>query len=814
MHSRSCDIHTLGNPVEETIMPRQTTIPNNDNQPRSSERNGDRFVLGRNASTLVDGDPVLSLDNNRVTFVNRGTAETTGETATVAINGNRGRVRNTGVGEIIAEQTGVEISGRRARVINRGAIAGGFNGVDFVNGGQSSGILRNSGTISSDSRAVNLGGRNISVVNNGQILGTGDQRNGTIYADATAENLRISNRVNGVVDAGEGNQGAGIALQLGDTANDVVRVRLRNTGTIQGRGQGDPTSGLAGDGIRLFSGVEGGGTVYRGDLINRGDILSESTQGPTSAIRISDGLAFDGQIINTASGLIDGAQNGLYFGDAEHDATVINQGTIQSGRRAVNIDGTGVTLNNFGSILGTGNQRNGTIYSDATADDYAIFNAASGVVDAGAGNNGAGIALQTGDESGDVVTASIRNAGLIQGRGQADPTGGQAGDGIRIFSGAEGGDTTFQGDIVNSGSILSESTQGPTSAVRIANGLNFDGTITNEAGGIIDGAQNGLYFGTGDHDAIVNNEGTIQSGSRAVNIDGSGVTLNNSGSILGTGNQRNGTIYSDATADNYVVNNTAEGIVDAGVGNNGAGISLQTGDVSGDVVTATVTNAGTVQGRGDADGNQSGDGIRVFSGVDDASPTFQGDINNSGTIIGTDAGVEIVDVALDGEINNSGIITGARASIDASAAIGSVTVNNTGTLNGDVLLGAGDDVYDGSAGTLNGSVLGGDGNDTLIGGAGSDRLVGGLGNDTLTGNGGANTFVFAPTDLGADVITDFQDGTDLLDVSAFVAAGAIDVNALNIQQVGNDTLITLAQNNTVLLEGIQVAQISAADLVI
>lgn len=793
-------------------MPQQVNIPNNDNQSRSSQSNRDRFLLGQNFSTTVDGDPVLALDNRRVTFTNRGTASTTGETATVEINGARNRVRNARSGEITAEQTGVEVSGTRSLIVNRGLIEGGVNGVDFVNGGRSSGTLRNSGTITSDSRAVNIGGRNINVVNSGDILGTGDQRNGTIYADATAENIRISNRRNGLVDAGEGNQGAGIALELGNTANDVVTVNLRNTGTIQGRGQGDPTSGLAGDGIRVYSGVDGGGTTYRGSIINRGDILSESTQGPTSAIRFSDGLSFQGRIFNASNGLIDGTQNGLYFGDADHAVTVDNRGTIQSDSRAVNIDGTGVDFENSGSILGTGNQRNGTVYSDATADEYSIVNTSTGVIDAGEGNQGAGIALQTGDVAGDVVEASIENAGIIQGRGQGDATSGLAGDGIRIFSGVDGGGTTFQGDITNSGSIISESTQGPTSAVRFSNGLSFDGTIANT--GLIDGVQNGLYFGTGDHDAVVENEGTIQSASRAVNIDGSGVTLNNDGNILGTGDQRNGTIYSDATADNYVINNSVDGVVDAGADNNGAGISLQTGDVSGDTVTASVINEGTVYGRGDAEGSQSGDGIRIFSGVDDASTTFQGAIDNSGSILATDAGVEIVDVALDGDINNSGIITGTRAAIDATAAVGSVVVNNSGTLNGDVLLGSGADTYDGSQGTVNGSILGGEGADELIGGSGADRLVGGLGDDTLTGNGGADTFVFAPTDLGADVITDFQDGTDLLDVSAFVAAGAIDPSAINIQQVGADTLITLAPNNTVRLENIQVAQISAADVVI
>ncbi|MEM7770368.1 MAG: calcium-binding protein [Cyanobacteria bacterium P01_A01_bin.37] len=810
-------------------MPQQTNIPNNDNQPRVSQQNRELFLLAQGFSTLVDGLPVVSLENGRSTFLNRGTASTTGDTPTVSASANRVRVRNTRSGEITSEQTGIEVSGRRARITNRGVISGDVNGVDIANGGRSSASLRNTGTISSDSRAVNLGGRRNTVINNGDILGTGDQRNGTIYADATAENIRIVNRRRGVVDAGEGNQGAGIALQLGNVTGDRVNTVLRNRGTIQGRGQGDPTTGLAGDGIRVFSGVDTGDTTYQGVLINSGNILSESTQGATSAVRIANGVNFDGTIRNLANGLIDGAQNGLYFGTGNHNAVVNNEGTIQSASRAVNIDGTGITLNNFGDILGTGDQRNGTIYADDTANNYTINN--SGTIDAGAGNNGAGISLSLGS---DPVTATIINSGTIQGRSDNGdplaPTSPQAGDGIRLEgirgTSATGGVTfapsIFSGTVTNSGIIAAGANgSGSTSGFHAVNGVSFQGILTNEVTGIISGAQNGVYFGNpvdgggADHTGgVFNNAGTVSSDSRAVNIDGTGLTVNNTGNILGTGDQRNGTVYSDATADNYVINNAVSGVIDAGVGNNGAGISLQTGDVVNDIVTATVTNAGIVQGRGNAGGNQSGDGVRIFSGTGDSSTTFQGDINNSGSIIGTDAGIEIIDVALDGDINNTGIITGARASIDASAAIAPITVNNAGTLNGDVLLGSDDDVYVGTSGTVNGSVLGGAGDDSLTGGAASDTLVGGLGNDTLTGNGGADIFVFGPTDLGADTITDFQDGTDRLDVSAFISAGAIDLNALNIQQVGNDALITFAQNNTVLLEGIQVAQISAADFVI
>jgi serralysin len=77
---------------------------------------------------------------------------------------------------------------------------------------------------------------------------------------------------------------------------------------------------------------------------------------------------------------------------------------------------------------------------------------------------------------------------------------------------------------------------------------------------------------------------------------------------------------------------------------------------------------------------------------------------------------------------------------------------------------------------------GGSGNDTLIGNDAANRLEGGAGTDSLTGGGGADTFLF--TTLGdsavgsaRDVITDFEQGSDKIDLSAlgatsFIGSGA------------------------------------------
>ena len=83
--------------------------------------------------------------------------------------------------------------------------------------------------------------------------------------------------------------------------------------------------------------------------------------------------------------------------------------------------------------------------------------------------------------------------------------------------------------------------------------------------------------------------------------------------------------------------------------------------------------------------------------------------------------------------------------------------------------GGGDDTVEGHAGddNLNGKsgndlLRGGLGDDFLFGGLGNDTIVGGEGNDTVNGELGADSFVFFGLVIGADKITDFTTGTDVL----------------------------------------------------
>ena len=120
---------------------------------------------------------------------------------------------------------------------------------------------------------------------------------------------------------------------------------------------------------------------------------------------------------------------------------------------------------------------------------------------------------------------------------------------------------------------------------------------------------------------------------------------------------------------------------------------------------------------------------------------------------------------------------------------------------------------------------GGSGNDTLFTSGGNDRLIGGRGNDTLLGGGGADIFVMedlgtAPANANNDTINDFQDGVDLIDVTAFGftdGAGPNDVQnsaGVTFAQTGANLVITLDAGDQVTLLNTQAANITDADFII
>lgn len=291
-----------------------------------------------------------------------------------------------------------------------------------------------------------------------------------------------------------------------------------------------------------------------------------------------------------------------------------------------------------------------------------------------------------------------------------------------------------------------------------------------------------------------------------LNSDKSGSVLNNSGNILSGG----GTPYNVGVrfgGDNGTIHNFGNITGGVGVLANGSHASIDTSGIieglnadgiwsAGDQFT--LHNAGMIYGQ--------------RSGVHMESPSDGGAISNDGTIKSSGYGVWVDTKAgsvtqilnnLPASISGTGGAAiysegGAFSLTNLGQILGSIVsaadqndfVRNTGFISGTVLLGKGNDTFNGKGGT-SGEVFGGSGNDHLIGGKKGDLLHGNLGNDTLTGGAGKDAFIFdtapdAPANV--DVITDFTHAFDKIELShadfgllsgpgAVLAAGMFHVGA-------------------------------------
>ncbi|MBC7150946.1 MAG: calcium-binding protein [Rhizobium sp.] len=193
---------------------------------------------------------------------------------------------------------------------------------------------------------------------------------------------------------------------------------------------------------------------------------------------------------------------------------------------------------------------------------------------------------------------------------------------------------------------------------------------------------------------------------------------------------------------------------------------------------SSVDNAGAING-------ESGIILHAVSGATTSTITNTGSIISHSTTNTGNAGI----VHVGSEtlvVVNTGLIRGLQ-SFRATSATSSDQITNSGLMVGDILLGAGNDLYDGRLGRISGEVQGGAGDDILRGGDGGETLDGGDGADTIDGNGGTDTLVGGD---GADTL-DGGVGADTLDGGTgddiYVVDNAGDV-VIEAAAAGTDTV--------------------------
>jgi cyclophilin family peptidyl-prolyl cis-trans isomerase len=112
-----------------------------------------------------------------------------------------------------------------------------------------------------------------------------------------------------------------------------------------------------------------------------------------------------------------------------------------------------------------------------------------------------------------------------------------------------------------------------------------------------------------------------------------------------------------------------------------------------------------------------------------------------------------------------------------------------------------------AGGTGNDFLQGGAGNDVINGGAGNDRIAGNAGRDRIITGGGRDTILIGRGE-GLDVVTDFTDGFDKIQLT-----GPLSFGQLTIRQQRNDTLIQVGSTQLLTLENVNANLLTQADFV-
>jgi Ca2+-binding RTX toxin-like protein len=132
---------------------------------------------------------------------------------------------------------------------------------------------------------------------------------------------------------------------------------------------------------------------------------------------------------------------------------------------------------------------------------------------------------------------------------------------------------------------------------------------------------------------------------------------------------------------------------------------------------------------------------------------------------------------------------------------------DAGSGNDRIQGGDGHDIIAGASG--NDWLFGGAGNDRLNGGSGNDMIAGGAGADHMTGGNGYDVFIFRnATDIGTksgahDIVNDFQQGVDKLDLSALFSGNVTVMSVTSAAKAGGalNTIYVYTENGSTWVTG-------------
>lgn len=512
-------------------------------------------------------------------------------------------------------------------------------------------------------------------------------------------------------------------------------------------------------------------------------ILTFSEFGTRAAISLGES-GVGGDSLKIASGALISAGN-IGVQSFESITQVINRGDILANYHGVDLLGRQSSVTNFGTISG-GNGIGVRVWGDGEIRNY-------GDVDAGLFalvlRDGDGLIYNAGTALGGTA-AYLGGSGADEGPNRLINTGVLSGDKYGVYA------TSESAIITNTGTITSANPDLAT--VRMIDFLGEETFHMTNSGDILSA---GFVFDGGNGvDTIINTGqmvGRMQLNAgddiyRGQNGEVVGAIYGGDGDELVTTGAADNTIYGDQGNDT-LTSNGGDDVLFGGLNDD----RLRAGD--GD---------DRVYGGEGADIMRGGDGADLLDGDTD-SDLIYGGRGNDEIYAGSSADVVTAgdgDDTVDGG-SSADMIRGGNGADDLSGGTGNDTVYG----------GAGNDKISGGNNTDH--LKGGAGDDQLIGGSGGDTLNGGRDDDSLKGNGGADVFVFNRK-AGDDVIVDFENGVDQIDLTAFGLRPA-DYAAIVQPAVSNPgggaafiDLAPLGGEGSILIEGLTFGNVDATDFIL
>jgi len=537
---------------------------------------------------------------------------------------------------------------------------------------------------------------------------------------------------------------------------------------------------------------------------DNGDILL----GTTLADNMTGGLGDDIYFVDAAGDLVTEAVNAgtdTVFANVTHTlgenvenltltgATAINGTGNADSNIIIGNDGNNVIDGLAGNDMMKGGLGDDTYILDS-ATDIVIENAASGVdtvkvaynnsaselsLNVGVGNlanvenviiTGTGLYNIVGDSANNNLTGNASDNHLTGDAGNDTLDGGAGND---VLIGGTGDDIFV---IDASTDIVTENVNEGIDTLKVAySNVAATAVEITIGSGAYTNIENATVVGTGLFNLTGSVDNNVLIGNASANRLSSG-----DGNDTLDGGAGNDTLVGGFGDDVYIVDATADIVIEAV----NAGIdtvqSTVTYTLSNNVENLTLTGTNSINGTGNVldnllignsgsntlDGNSGSDTMRGGAGND----SYKVDVLTDIIIENVNEGTDLVNVAIATENGTYAL----GANLENATLTNTVAYTLTGNDLNNTLIG------NAAANTLNG----GAGNDTMIGGAGNDTMIGGAGDDIYT------------IDVLTDIVTEgVNEGTDLVNVAVTLANGNY-VLAANVENatLTNTVSYTLTGN--------------------